>query len=206
MPMKSFFENVRKPQNSLGGNMILWMMNTGHNRMAMWGLSHIEIAPTANVLDVGCGGGRNISNLLHRATDGKVYGVDYAPASVEKSKKVNQTMIAAGKAEVICASVSSLPFEEGKFDIVTAFETIYFWPDLINDFKEVGRILKKGGTFFICNEMFKPKDAEMWIKMLDLKVYTKEELSSALSDAGFSDVCCHIHKNGRWLCASAKKP
>ena len=37
-------------------------------------------------------------------------------------------------------------------DRVTAFETVYFWPELAQNFREVYRVLKPGGVFFICNE------------------------------------------------------
>ena len=36
--------------------------------------------------------------------------------------------------------------------MVTAFETVYFWPELAQNFREVYRVLKPGGVFFICNE------------------------------------------------------
>jgi ubiquinone/menaquinone biosynthesis C-methylase UbiE len=49
--------------------------------------------------------------------------------------------------------VSQIPWEDGAFDLVTAFETVYFWPDFEGGLKEVRRVLKPGGTLFICNEM-----------------------------------------------------
>ena len=36
------------------------------------------------------------------------------------------------------------------FDAVTAFETVYFWPDLPRCFREVFRVLRPGGTFCGC--------------------------------------------------------
>ncbi len=44
-------------------------------------------------------------------------------------------------------NVMELPYETGKFDLVTAFETVYFWPDLKQSFSEVYRVLKPGGMF-----------------------------------------------------------
>ncbi len=38
-------------------------------------------------------------------------------------------------------------FEDGKFDVATAFETVYFWPDMLLDFMEVRRVLKKRRVF-----------------------------------------------------------
>jgi hypothetical protein len=52
--------------------------------------------------------------------------------------------------------------------------------------------------------MSKPEESEMWINMLHLSVYTKEELSKILSEAGFGSVKTYSHKNGRWLCILAQ--
>ena len=147
----SFFENTRKPVG-FGGKIMVAMMNFGHSAMAEWGLRFLQLAPDAMVLDCGCGGGANIKTLLKRCPKGKVQGIDYSAVSVEKARKVNASAIAAGRCAVRQASVAELPFEAEQFDVATAFETVYFWPELAQNFREVYRVLKPGGTFFICNE------------------------------------------------------
>ena len=145
----SFFENTRKPVG-LGGKIMVAMMNIGHSAMAAWGLHFLQLAPDAIVLDCGCGGGANIKTLLKRCPKGKVQGIDYSAVSVEKTRKVNAGAIAAGRCAVQQASVAELPFEAEQFDVVTAFETVYFWPELAQNFREVYRVLKPGGTFCGC--------------------------------------------------------
>ena len=147
----SFFENTRKPVG-VSGKIMVAMMNFGHSAMAAWGLHFLQPAPDAMVLDCGCGGGANIKTLLKLCPKGKVQGIDYSAVSVEKARKVNAGAIAAGQCTVQQASVAELPFEAEQFDVVTAFETVYFWPELAQNFREVYRVLKPGGTFFICNE------------------------------------------------------
>ena len=49
-------------------------------------------------------------------------------------------------------SVEHMNFTDASFDVVTAFETVYFWPGLPKCFQEVYRVLKPGGIFLICNE------------------------------------------------------
>ena len=92
----SFFENTRKPVG-LGGKIMVAMMNLGHSAMAEWGLSFLQTAPDAMVLDCGCGGGANIKTLLKLCPNGKVQGIDYSAVSVEKARKVNARAIAAGR-------------------------------------------------------------------------------------------------------------
>ena len=147
----SFFENTRKPVG-LGGKIMVAMMNLGHSPVARWGLRFLELTPDAKVLDCGCGGGANIKRLLKKCPEGIVKGIDYSPVSVEKSKKVNEAAVTKGRCTVLRASVAELPFESEQFNAVTAFETVYFWPDLPQCFREVWRVLKSGGTFLICNE------------------------------------------------------
>ena len=82
----SFFENTRKPVG-FGGKIMVAMMNFGHSAMAEWGLSFLQPAPDAMVLDCGCGGGANIKTLLKLCPNGKVHGIDYSAISVEKRER-----------------------------------------------------------------------------------------------------------------------
>ena len=109
----SFFENTRKPVG-LGGKIMVAMMNFGHSAMAEWGLSFLQPAPDAIVLDCGCGGGANIKTLLKLCPNGKVQGIDYSAVRVEKARKVNARAIAAGRCTVQQASVAELPFEAAR--------------------------------------------------------------------------------------------
>ena len=200
----SFFANTRKPVG-LAGNIMVVMMNIGHSAVARWGLRFLELAPNAMVLDCGCGGGANIKRLLKKCPQGIVKGIDYSPVSVEKSKKVNKKAIAEGRCAVLQASVAELPLASEQFDLVTAFETVYFWPDLPQCFREVWRVLKPDGTFLICNESSgdTSKD-EKWTKIIGgMTIYRDVELKAHLTQAGFHDV--RIYKKNNWLCVTAKK-
>ena len=123
------------------------MMNLGHSPVARWGLHFLALTPDAKVLDCGCGGGANIKRLLKKCPEGIVKGIDYSPVSVEKSKRVNKAAVTKGRCTVLRASVAELPFGSEQFDAVTAFETVYFWPDLPQCFREVCRVLKPAGHY-----------------------------------------------------------
>ena len=200
----SFFENTRNPVG-LGGKIMVALMNLGHSPVARWGLRFLEPAPDAKVLDCGCGGGANIKRLLKLCPKGTVWGIDYSPVSVEKSKRVNEAAVTKGRCDVLRASVTELPFESEQFNAVTAFETVYFWPDLPQCFREVWRVLKSGGTFLICNESNGDTDKdEKWTEIIGgMTIYKDIELKSCLEQAGFFDV--QIHKKKSWLCVTARK-
>lgn len=201
----SFFENTRKP-NGIGGKIMVSMMNKGHKAMADWGFQFVNIPDNGNVLDCGCGGGANIERILSEHPQTVVKGIDYSEVSVEKSQKVNQKEIDNGRCEILQASVMELPFNDEQFDLVTAFETVYFWPDLSKSFQEVHRVLKKGGVFFICNECNgdTDKDDKWTEKISGMTIYKDTQLESLLSQAEFHNI--KIEKNDKgWISITAEK-
>ena len=205
---KELIKNARKPVGELG-HQILERMNRSHETMAVWGVSHFDVAEDDLILDIGCGGGRNIERFAAEIESGKVVGIDYSDVSVEKSIKLNREAIDEGKVEVIQGSVSEMPFDDGTFDIVTGFETIYFWPDFINDLKEVNRVLKKDGLVFFCNEaVYREGEMEKYddlVELLDMKIYSEDVLKESLEKTGFKDFSAYVNDENDWICITARK-
>ena len=46
-----------------------------------------------------------------------------------------------------------MSFQDDFFDLVTAFETYYFWTNFPDALKEIKRVLKPGGTLLLVNEL-----------------------------------------------------
>ncbi len=206
---KELIINARKPVGELG-QQILDRMNESHEMMAQWGVTHLDIKKDSKILDIGCGGGRNIQRFSQLISDeGRVVGIDYSEVSVEKSFKLNKEAIERGIVNVLHESVSEMPFYDGTFDIVTGFETIYFWPDLINDLREVNRVLKKGGIVFFCNEaVYREGEMEKYdelVELLDMKIYPEEVLKESLEIAGFGDFKSYVNDENNWICITARK-
>ena len=205
--LSKIFSNTRKPKGFFGRMMVNGMNGGSHARMAEWGLSNVNLSEHADVLDIGCGGGANMARLLQRCPKGTVTGIDHSPVSVKKSTEVNAAAIAAGRCKVMEASAAALPFADGAFDLITAFETVYFWPEIEKCFAGVRRTLKEGGFFVIVNEDDDLTDAnKKWEKIIDgMHTYTPDELRAHLTVAGFHHITVHCDEQHHWLCVSAKK-
>ena len=201
----------KKPRGWLG-RLVLRNMNSRHSKVTDWGLGHVSIEEQYTILDVGCGGGRTLSRLAERATQGKVYGVDYSEESVAASKRTNTRWIEMGRVEVLHGSVSQLPFLDEMFDLVTAVETHFWWPHLPMDMGEVFRVLKSSGKLIIIAEVYRGANTKM-AKLCEkyasrtgmtlLNVAGHREL---FAQAGYSDIELFEERVRGWICGFGRKP
>jgi len=189
--LKSLFTNCACPQGRMGRAMLKFM-NLCHAPLTNWGLDLVDIQDGWTMLDIGCGGGATLKRLLKRSRNAQVYGIDISEESVVKARQINadvldkQVFVQQGTAE-------KLPYEEGKFDLVTAVETVYFWPNLPNCMQEVRRVLKPGGHFVIMVEVV-DTDSK-WTNVVEgMTAYTPEQLKTLLDDAGFTQTEIHRKK------------
>ena len=204
--MKKIFSNTARP-TGIFGKMMVNSMNSGHAKMSDWGMSYLKDINPTRIADLGCGGGRNANALLTKYKNAKLSAIDYSEVSVAKSKETNREFIANDRCRVKQGDVSALPLDSEKYDLATAFETVYFWPGPTKSFKEVFRILKSGGRFLIVNEADGTnKGDEKWEKMIDqMTIYSEEELCAHLKEAGFAEVSVYHKSENNWIAFLATK-
>lgn len=201
----------RKPSGFFG-RLMLRNMNKRHSPLTDWGLAHITVAPGFTVLDIGCGGGRTIGKLAASATQGKVFGIDHSPDSVTTSTKTNARAVAGGRVAIQQGTVSALPWADNTFDLITAIETHFFWPDLPGDMRQVLRVLRPGGVFLLVAEIYRGANtpaarlAEKHGALSSMTLLTPDEHRQLLVDAGFANVQVFTDPGKAWICCTADKP
>lgn len=137
--------------------------------------------------------------MLNRCRQGRIVGFDISNESVRKAQKVNK---GEKRVEIIQGSVEKMPFEDHQFDLATAFETVFFWPDAAENTKEVYRVLKKNGQFVIINNYGDP-DIDWEKKIPCMTRYTAEEIAGFMQKAGFADV--QVSHKENLFCVVGKK-
>lgn len=202
MNKKTLLKNCENPKG-LAGRRNIRRMNEHHGPLSEWGLGILGDRAVGRALDIGCGGGTNLVRLLSGSVSYAV-GVDHSALAVTSSRKTLSRSGLKKRGEVLKADVANLPFPDGYFDTVTAFETVYFWNDVKRAFGEVFRVLAEGGTFTVCNESAYTEscisDAEL---PFGINVYTEKQLSNMMTDAGFTGIRAYT-KDG-WVCVIAEK-
>ena len=189
--LKSFFTNCANPKGRMG-RLMLRFMNFGHAPLTNWGLDLVDFQDEWTMLDIGCGGGATLKRLLKRSNGSRVYGIDISEESVAKARKVNDALLDK-RVFVTQGSAEKLPYDDGLFDLVTAVETVYFWPNLPDCLQEVYRVLKPGGRSAIMVEVL--EDDSKWTDLCEgMTAYTPEQLKNLLDEAGFIQTEIHRKK------------
>ncbi|MBQ3379098.1 MAG: class I SAM-dependent methyltransferase [Clostridia bacterium] len=197
--------NAANPRDDEYGRLMLERMNEHHALLYAWGHGHISVENAKNILDVGCGGGKNLYNMAKAAPLSHLYGADISQASLKKTASLCSSLIKAGRLTLTLSDADALLYKDVTFDAVTAFETTYYWKNAASAFKNILSMLSPGGVFLVCNEDGCLSGNEEIGRALSMTFYSADELACLMRGAGFSTVLAYTHENGRWVCAVGRK-
>jgi SAM-dependent methyltransferase len=122
---------------------IAWARSPGHDAFWMYRRAFARFvgSGTGNALEVGCGEGR-ISREL-RSLGYRVTATDAVAALVEASRQANSAD------EYAIADGKDLPFTDGRFDLVMAYNVLMDVDDVSATLKEIRRVMKPDGVLLI---------------------------------------------------------
>lgn len=190
------------------GRETLEAMNVSHRELSEWAMTLLPSLDPKKVLDVGCGGGMQLSMLGAEFPKAHLYGVDISEDAVNFALEVNKEKAEAGLCTIRMAPAEDLPFPDEMFDLVSAFETYFFWSDLEAGISEAYRVLTPGGIFTIISELyphpdFDERNAEA-AESTGLTIIENEEMISLLEGKGFNVNHITIPEKN-WVCFIAEK-
>ncbi|MDP8930740.1 MAG: methyltransferase domain-containing protein [Actinomycetota bacterium] len=168
----------------LAGRMAGWVMahrrsNQQRNR---WVVSLLEVRPADRVLEVGFGPGLAVAELAHRATQGRVYGIDHSEVMVQRASRRNHAAIRAGHVELVHASVDRLPRFDEPLDAILAVNSVGFWADPAERLHDLRRLLRPWGRIALASQPRCPGATR------DTTARAGQELQDLLTQAGFGQI------------------
>jgi SAM-dependent methyltransferase len=105
--------------------------------------AELDLRPDDELLDVGCG---SAGLLIEQAGHVRyVAGLDASEMQVGMARRRLAERIAAGTAEIVLGDAAALPWEDGRFSVVTSLDAMKFFPDPAAALREMVRVLRPGG-------------------------------------------------------------
>lgn len=152
-----------------------------------------ELQEDETVVDLGSGAGIDVFLSANKVKSGKVIGIDMTDEMLEKSRKNatdgNYTNVEFRKGDI----ENNIPVDDDTVDAVISNCVINLTTDKTSTFKEVYRILRKGGRMVI-SDLVTDKEleqgqvnTEQWCSCID-GALTQENYIESIKKAGFQNV------------------
>lgn len=150
---------------------------TIHKRL----LEFVDLSNDSFILDLGCGTGKLIDRLGMKYPNIKGIGGDLSPQMLYHARRANRHH---PRFIFTLANAHNLPFAENQFNAV--FNTISFLhyrdPQLV--FKEIDRVLKPEGYFYLADYISKNKESFVNFSPGGIRFYTKKNREKFANNVG----------------------
>lgn len=157
--------NITSPYTALETLVYDAIIAPGVERMepAIFGDVLAALPRGASLLDVGCGDGRTMLNILRARPDLHATGLDLSRLQVRRARRRLEAV--RDRADLVEGSVDHLPFPEGAFDAVLSIGALKHWPDRRAGMRECLRVLKQGGRLRVADadKECSPDDAHRFV-------------------------------------------
>jgi len=179
-------KHLRKP-NGEKGKKVGQQMNKGNKYICM--NSYKVLAPSKNdvILEIGMGNGLFIKDLLVMTENLSYTGVDFSETMIQEASEINIDFVKQGIVNFKEASIENLPFKDNHFNLITTTNTLYFWPNPIENIKELLRILKPNGKLLVAYRSKSCMD-QIELSKYGFDKYEKEEVENLFNTAGFQKI------------------
>jgi ubiquinone/menaquinone biosynthesis C-methylase UbiE len=145
--LKFIAQQLRKPSGDFADT-IAEKMEEGNSPLYDLTLHSINFRNHDSIMEIGFGSGTHFPELLTKANNLQVTGIDYSPEMTDLARVNNNEFVESGQLKLFTGDSSRLPFENSSFDTVFCNMVIYFWDDPAEHLNEIRRVLKAGGSFY----------------------------------------------------------
>lgn len=187
--MSAFARQFGGPSGLIGHlvTRLLARGNAGFNRWLVNELSMVVPAP-ATVIELGCGPGIALQELLSAYPTARVVGVDPSVVVQNSARRRNARAIADHRLRLITGDAGAVT-AYAPADLVLAVHVLYFWSDAVHELQRVGELLAPTGCVALGYQLREnmPQPAQRNFRKEGFTLYdSDDQVAAALQEAGFA--------------------
>jgi SAM-dependent methyltransferase len=163
-------------------------MEQDHLPITLPVLEKMRLAPTDNVLDVGCGAGWLSRRLAKLVPEGRVVGMDISDEMIRRARR---SSVDFGNLLFVTGEVAEIPWQPHFFSHAISVESSYYWPNPAAGIRDISRVLHDGGSAWILINYYRDNPhCHQWAELLAVRTHllSGDEWAELFRAAGFSDV------------------
>jgi SAM-dependent methyltransferase len=150
----------------------------GRRRIIAELMRRLELPADVEILDAGCGSGRNMVDLARLGT---VTGIEIADLSYARA-------LERGVGEVVRGSITELPLPDARFQVAVCLDVIEHIEDDLRALRELYRVVRPGGTLLVTVPAYQWLWSEHDVINHHKRRYTRRTLSAVAAQAGWETV------------------
>ena len=159
------------------------LMEREHGKNVMKFLKSVSFENQFSFLDIGCGNGWVIREIVNEERCKKAVGIDKSKKMINQANKKKTS----NKEKFIHTDIQSWDYH-GKFDFIFSMESLYYVDSIKDALNKIFRLLKPGGQFFCGTDFYTDNKATTkWadIMKIQMHLHSKQEWKKFFKDAGF---------------------
>jgi cyclopropane fatty-acyl-phospholipid synthase-like methyltransferase len=142
-----------------------------------WAVQALHVAPTEQILEIGCGNGAAVSLVCDRLTGGCITAIDRSATGIDRAIRRNTAHVMLGRAVFRCTDLAGFDHRGQPFDTVFAINVNLFWVGAADvEWHVVSRVLHRAGVLHLFYETPTETRART----------VAETVTAALTNHGFS--------------------
>lgn len=155
--------------------------------------TELALRPHERVLEVGCGAGVLLAEMLEQCAD--ACAIDHSEDMAALAAERNAAALAAGRLDLRQGDAHALPWADASCDAAASAHMFFFVERPLDMLREIARVLKPGGRLVIATSPRSPlADCLLLPYARAMRCYTDDELAALLHQAGFTETRVETRK------------